>query len=601
VALGLHALGDSLDADRAPIELVDEAYARLNAARPADAALAARLAAAASQARTHHLGEDRAYAEQLSARAVDLARRSADDDALGFCLLAQHDALWRPGTASARVAIANEMSVVAHRSRNRELELQAALLRVIGLLEQGDAHGLDQHAAFIDAAERSGLVRFRYLAVSRRGAISMLQGNFAQARQDIDEAMTLGQQIGEVDAFSVWADQLWELERLQGHTLESARLIGRLTAEGVPHAPILESMLALDRGDPTLARARLAEIEAIGERWPRWAATMWLAFRAELSAATRDADLLAGTRVAVAPLLEDWVVLGGAVVVHGPMAYWAALLDHAEQRWDDAISTFELAHRSAERLGARPWSIQAELGLAECLLQRGTPVDVARANSLLNKVESAASELGMSGVLRRVRGAREIVSPSAPAAPVCPDNVWRFDGQVWTLGFVGRTINLPDAKGLHDLRQLLDHPGATIAAAQLISACDPAAELAPHGTGADPMIDEQARVAYRNRLEELEHAIDEALSKHHDDRARALDREREALVRELRAATGLGGRRRRLGDETERARKTVSARIRDALRHLDGRHPELAEHLRRSISMGASCCYQPAESIRWLT
>src|SRR5205085_5334281 len=42
-ALGLHALGDSLDAGRGPIDLVDEAYAWLCAAGPADAAVRARL------------------------------------------------------------------------------------------------------------------------------------------------------------------------------------------------------------------------------------------------------------------------------------------------------------------------------------------------------------------------------------------------------------------------------------------------------------------------------------------------------------------------------------------------------------------------------
>jgi tetratricopeptide (TPR) repeat protein len=596
-ALGLHALGDSLDAGREPVQLLDDAATWLGAAMPDDTALRARVAAAASQARTHRLGEDRVYAEQLSSLAVDLARESGDDDALGFCLLAQHDAIWKPGTASVRVGIADEMVAVAHRTRNRELELQAGLLRIVGLLEQGEPRGLHQYAAFVDAAERSGLARFRYFALSRRATINTLQGNFLQARQYMNEALELGQQIGEVDAFSVWADQMWELERLQGNTSERVQLINRLLEECSPHAPILEAMLALDTGDPSLARARRSAIEAIVESWPRWAATMWAASTCEMAAASRDPELLAEARAAVAPLLNTWVVLAGLVVVQGPIVYWAALLDQAEERWDDAIERFELAHATADELSARPWSTYARLGVAECLLQRGRSDDTARAGSLLDEVECAAAEMGMQTVLTRARRAQEMF---ASGAPVVRDNVWRFDGQVWTLGFGGRTISFQDAKGLHDLRLLLRQPGSAVSVERLIDP-DNGSVSRSRRVGSDPTLDEQARTAYRVRLEELEGAIQTALHEHNDEQAGALDRERDALIRELKAATGLGRRRRRLGDEAERARKTVSARIRDTLRRLETSHPELAGHLRRSLSMGASCCYEPSEPITWLT
>jgi hypothetical protein len=62
----------------------------------------------------------------------------------------------------------------------------------------------------------------------------------------------------------------------------------------------------------------------------------------------------------------------------------------------------------------------------------------------------------------------------------------------------------------------------------------------------------------------------------------------------------LGGRRRRLGDEPEQARKTVTAQIKDTLRRLDQHHPELAEHLRASVSTGATCRYHPTREVEWL-
>src|SRR5439155_691808 len=68
---------------------------------------------------------------------------------------------------------------------------------------------------------------------------------------------------------------------------------------------------------------------------------------------------------------------------------------------------------------------------------------------------------------------------------------------------------------------------------------------------------------------------------------------------ELARATGLGGRRRRLGDAAERARTTVTARIRDAIGRIERAHPELGRHLRASIVTGARCAYRPAETVRW--
>ena len=72
-----------------------------------------------------------------------------------------------------------------------------------------------------------------------------------------------------------------------------------------------------------------------------------------------------------------------------------------------------------------------------------------------------------------------------------------------------------------------------------------------------------------------------------------------AVARELRLAAGLGGRPRRLGDETERARKTVTARVRDALRRIEHEHPALAAHLRQTLHTGTQCPYLPDNPRRW--
>ena len=121
----------------------------------------------------------------------------------------------------------------------------------------------------------------------------------------------------------------------------------------------------------------------------------------------------------------------------------------------------------------------------------------------------------------------------------------------------------------------------------------------PGAPGADPVLDDRAKAEFKARLAALATDIDQAEDWNDLERAEQLRGERDALLHHLAAATGLGGRSRRLGDQTERARKTVSARVRDALAKIDQVHPTLAAHLRGTLSMGTVCSYSPSESTTW--
>jgi hypothetical protein len=104
---------------------------------------------------------------------------------------------------------------------------------------------------------------------------------------------------------------------------------------------------------------------------------------------------------------------------------------------------------------------------------------------------------------------------------------------------------------------LLAQPGTDVPVTTLRA---PRGDLAvSRRLGADPVLDDRAKARYRDRLAELDEEIDGALGRHDDDRAAELDHERQALIDGLRRATGLAGRSRRLGDDGERARKTVTA------------------------------------------
>jgi hypothetical protein len=190
----------------------------------------------------------------------------------------------------------------------------------------------------------------------------------------------------------------------------------------------------------------------------------------------------------------------------------------------------------------------------------------------------AADRLGMAAPGRDAPGP----GPHEPA--------FRREGQQWTLSFAGRAVRMRDAKGLHDIAALLASPGMPVAAVEL-------AGSAP--LGADEVLDERARRELRARLAELEETIEEAEGWADQARAAKARDERAQLLGALAAATGLGGRARRLGDESERARKTVTARIRDVIARIERVHPALGAHLRASITTGTACAYSPPSPTSW--
>jgi hypothetical protein len=79
-----------------------------------------------------------------------------------------------------------------------------------------------------------------------------------------------------------------------------------------------------------------------------------------------------------------------------------------------------------------------------------------------------------------------------------------------------------------------------------------------------------------------------------------LDAQRTALITELSRATGLPGHPRTLGTSTtERARKAVTARLREAIRRIESVLPELGTHLDRSVITGTTCRYEPVTHLTW--
>jgi hypothetical protein len=578
--LGLHRLGDPAAVSE-PSEVarqLDEADAELRGTD--DLALRAEVLAARSRSRAHLLVDDRSAGVQMATEALALARSAGTETTVASCLLAYHDAIWGPGTEDERRELADELAVAGRRLADPAVEAQGLLLRMVAEIENGDPRYLATHARFDDVAQASQLPRLRFVAASRRGMIAALHGELSTALLEIDAARTLGERIGEPDAPGMWCDQRWQVAYHAGDHDTVTELLRTLRNMGDPHWMVYDAIVAADLGDIHRAKRLAPEIASLGQRWPGWAARLWDALNAQLAILERDIPRIADLVERLERDAGHWAVLGGGVLVHGPMSLWLGRLEAGRGNQGRALEWVTEAEEAAQRLDARVWLLEARADRLTLEHAMGT----AETDEVASTISSALHR-GLMPIVERLQ--RLTLQSAGP-----PINVFRRDRDLWTLVFDGTEVRLPDSKGLHDLHTLLANPRVDL----------PATSLATDATvsvDATPVLDARAKADYRRRLDDLDRQLDRAAI--HGDAAAGerLENERHALLDELRRAAGLGGRDRSLNDQRERLRKTVTARIRDTLRRLDDRHPPLAAHLRASVHTGTMCTYAPAEPVSW--
>jgi hypothetical protein len=198
---------------------------------------------------------------------------------------------------------------------------------------------------------------------------------------------------------------------------------------------------------------------------------------------------------------------------------------------------------------------------------------------------------------------------SEAAAPTVSRNLFRREGEYWTVVFDGVVVHLRDAKGLGHLARLLAHPGREFHVVDLEAADRPAMPAAAVGLrgragagelavrpdlgDAGALLDATAKAAYRARLAELGAELEEAEAGNDPARAARARGERDFLMAELARAVGLGGRDRRAAAHAERARLNVTRAIRAAMANLARVHPSLGRHLTATVRTGRYCAYTP--------
>jgi tetratricopeptide (TPR) repeat protein len=227
-------------------------------------------------------------------------------------------------------------------------------------------------------------------------------------------------------------------------------------------------------------------------------------------------------------------------------------------------------------------------------ITNGRPAQPGEAMRWLLHVNPYRRDEDLQHFAEGVRLAGMDSGPYEPATPVSwpVGNTFRKEGALWMVCYEHEVAHVPEVRGFQDISQLLARPSEEVHCVALYGQ--------PTGSGRGvEVLDEQAKRAYRTRLREIEAELSEAESANDVGRAARAEEEREHLLAEMRKATGLGGRDRRMGDDTERARSAVTWRIRHAIKKLEAAHPALFKHLRHSIKTGVFCSYSPEKETHW--
>jgi tetratricopeptide (TPR) repeat protein len=540
---------------------------------------------------------------------VEVARRLGDPDTVAYALVARYTAIWGPDNTDDLLEIATEVVELATQVGNRDRLLEGVLIRHKALMSLGDLDAArSEHAAATRLAEELRQPAQAWYVAADRATLALLEARLDEAEVLVDRALEVGKRSQPMEARSTEAIQRWALRREQGR-LEEAEPILRRASEDFPWYPHFRCGFAnmyVELGEVERARALVADLAR--DRFSRipvdneWLFAMCLV--AEPVAAVADT----GTVAILFDLLSPFAGLSAYSAPElylGTVTLYLGLLAARLGRQQEAERYLEDAVLRSERTGATTWVVRSRYHLADVLRRRGDQSGRQRAAEVAGTTREMAGRVGLTAMEERLAALVDDLGEGAAteAGPPGP-SVLRREGEYWSIAFEGRAFRLKDTKGLHHLATLLAAPGREVHALDLVTAgqgtrgagdTHPAAEGLTVGqldTG-DDVLDPQARESYKRRLTELEEEIEEARAWADPERAARAEEERDAIIGELGAAMGLGGRSRKTATAAERARVNATRAIRAALARIAEHDRSLGEHLSATVATGTYCSYRP--------
>ncbi len=435
----------------------------------------------------------------------------------------------------------------------------------------------------------------RVMAQSRRaqGDLAGARAGFAEAARVADErgahGLTMEMLVDEALAIVELGDVERGLDQIESVVVEADRRnapINRQWAEASRAATLVRR----DPRSPEAVEAIESALDSARELGYPAGTSFCLRLRGEAELA---ADRLEATAATVLELLDELSRRAGLDELRYVLDLAAEVMRRrGDDGWPDLVAT-------AADLPITSFLTPLEMAVPADAIEPGRVLSIrevyvrCRSAMLVELARSAGPPAA---------GATPSTTPAAPPEPAGGAAADGTDadgaaaelvaeGDVWRLTMGASTIRIRRSKGLADLAALLEVPGREIPAVDLSGGVSTVAD--------DEVIDAEARRRYEERVRELQGEIDEAEAANDLARAERHRDELDALVDELTRAIGLGGRHRRLGSDSERARSAVTQRLRTTIRRIAELDDDLGAHFRNSISTGTYCAYRPHPPVRW--
>jgi non-specific serine/threonine protein kinase len=439
------------------------------------------------------------------------------------------------------------------------------------------------------------------------GRVESVAGRNARAYEITEAAAEAARKAGDRQALGESLAQLGEIlydsgDRKRAHlVLEEALGLARTSGDGHSLAEALRVLGMIDRdaGRTLEAQARFEEALGIQRGLSDWnCISVSLALLGDLALRQGARDLAAamlteslelqGSRGQWYRALDSVWGLAALAAERGQLDRAARLLAAEEHLRDDAGTPFRLGPSS--RHDAVAHSLRSQMDEAALTRAWQAGLAMGREDALVYALTNHQTH----------------VQEQPETFPVILPSVFRAEGEYWTVLFETETFRLKDAKGLHYLAYLLQHPGREFHVLDLVrteaggersrraSRSARGDDLRVVGSvDAGPLLDERAKASYRARLRELEDDLNEATEWADPGRAASVRAEMDFLADELAGAVGLGGRDRKAGSAAERARVNVTRAVHAAIGRIRKHSTALADHLDATVHTGTFCSYTP--------
>jgi hypothetical protein len=520
-----------------------------------------RLAVALARAWAYSGAADRAV--PFAAEAIDGAESSGDAALLAQALDAQLLVHWGPDDLEERLRITARLDDTVAHLAEPESRMSAHLWRMTTAMEMLDMPTVRrQLRALQNLADETGSARIRFFSEARNGMHALVVGDLDAARRHQQAAIAAGTAAAEPDVIAI------------EHALGSI-----IAVQSEDPAAIVAEAEAYEKAAHELAHKTVA-----AEGIPLWIAV------GELDRARSQLRQLAGSGLGSIPLDGDWLLV---VTCLTQSAAATAQLDLAA----DGYALLEpYAGRGVANGGAANFNGVVDGYLSAAAAALGRDEDARR---WAENAAELAERFGAVWWTRRYRGG------ARPPAAVSRSRavLRRTSDGIWTIGREGATQAVREMKGFAYLQLLVRQPGVEVSALDLSEWAAGHATSGVSEASVGDVIDRQALAAYRKRLAEIDAELAEFRQWGDAARIERLEDEREALLAEVRLATGLGGRPRQVGGTPERARVAVRKAVAAAIERIADVDASLGRLLRDCVRTGARCIYDPdpTRPVTWLT